>query len=175
MTKLKLSANKDVVLNEIDDGKFKLDFDGYILHLKSFIPHDQCNQIVSSLKNFERDKSTPYTDGLLNNHADTYFDPDISLIDKVSKKIFIDGLKIYSEKVRAFNWAYYGSDTLHYSEMIIRRFNEQSIFDYHHDDIISEMFQHWFVRRQNILTCIVYFNDNKEYTGGKLQSTSYLC
>ena len=67
MTKLKLSTNKENVLNEIDEGKFKLDFDGYILHLKSFIPHDQCNQIVSSLKNFERDKSTPYTDGLLDN------------------------------------------------------------------------------------------------------------
>ena len=172
MTKLKLSNNKESVLNEIGDGKFKLDFDGYILHLESFIPQDQCNQIVSCLKNFQKDKSTPYTDGLLNNYADTYFDPDIPLIDEVSKKIFIDGLKIYSEKVRAFNWAYYGSDTLHYSEMIIRRFNEQSIFDYHHDDIISEMFQHWFVRRQNILTCIVYFNDNKEYTGGKLQFAS---
>ena len=172
MTKLKLSNNKESVLNEIGDGKFKLDFDGYILHLESFIPQDQCKQIVSCLKNFQKDKSTPYTDGLLNNYADTYFDPDIPLIDEVSKKIFVDGLKIYSEKVRAFNWAYYGSDTLHYSEMIIRRFNEQSIFDYHHDDIISEMFQHWFVRRQNILTCIVYFNDNKEYTGGKLQFAS---
>tara|TARA_B100000683_G_scaffold138551_1_gene135040 strand:- start:1785 stop:1904 length:120 start_codon:yes stop_codon:yes gene_type:complete len=37
MTKLKLSNNKNNVSNEIDDGKFKLDFDGYILHLKSFI------------------------------------------------------------------------------------------------------------------------------------------
>ena len=30
MTKLKLSSNKESVLNEIDDGKFNLDFDGYI-------------------------------------------------------------------------------------------------------------------------------------------------
>ena len=61
MTKLKLSTNKESVLNEIDDGKFNLDFDGYILHLKSFIPKEQCNQIVSSLKELEKDKSTPYT------------------------------------------------------------------------------------------------------------------
>ena len=77
MTKLKLSTNKENVLKEIGDGKFKLDFNGYILHLKSFISKNQCNQIVSSLKELEKDKSTPYTDGLLNNHADTYFDPDI--------------------------------------------------------------------------------------------------
>ena len=37
MTKLKISNNKENVLNEIGDGKFKLDFDGFILHLKSFI------------------------------------------------------------------------------------------------------------------------------------------
>ena len=65
------------------------------------------------------------------------FDPDIPIIDEVSKKIFVDGLKTYSERVRAFNWSYYGTDTLHYSEMIIRKYNEKSIFDYHHDDIIS--------------------------------------
>ena len=169
MTKLKLSTNKDDVLNEISDGKFKLDFDGYILHLKSFISKNQCNQIVSSLKILEKDKSTPYTDGLLNNDADTYFDPDIPTVDEVSKKIFTDGLKIYSERVRAFNWSYYGTESLHYSEMIIRKYNENSIFDYHHDDIIAEIFPHWFLRRQNILTCIVYFNDKSEYTGGKLQ------
>ena len=99
MTKLKLSTNKDDVLNEICDGKFKLDFDGYILHLKSFISKSQCNQIVSSLKILEKDKSTPYTDGLLNNDADTYFDPDIPTVDEVSKKIFADGLKIYSESL----------------------------------------------------------------------------
>ena len=121
MTKLKLSTNKESVLNEIGDGKFKLDFDGYILHLKSFIDENQCNHIVSCLKELEKDKSTPYTDGLLNNNADTYFDPDIPIVDEVSKKIFIDGLKIYSEKVRAFNWSYHRTDTLHYSEMIIRK------------------------------------------------------
>lgn len=172
MTKLKLSNNKNNVSNEIDDGKFKLDFDGYILHLKSFISPSKCNQVLSDLEKFERDESTPYTDGLLNNKTDTYFDPDIPIIDELSKKIFEDGLKIYAEKVRAFNWSYYGSDTLHYSEMIIRRFNKQSIFDYHHDDIISELFKHWFIRRQNILTCIVYFNDSSEYTGGNLQFAS---
>ena len=57
MTKLKLSSNKESVLNEIGDGKFNLDFDGYILHLKSFIPKEQCNQIVSSLRKLEKDKS----------------------------------------------------------------------------------------------------------------------
>ena len=31
--------------------------------------------------------------------------------------------------MRAFNWSYYGTDTLHYSEMIIRKYNEKSIFD----------------------------------------------
>ena len=171
MTKLKLSSNKESVLNEIGDGKFNLDFDGYILHLKSFIPKEQCNQIVSSLRELEKDKSTPYTDGLLNNAADTYFDPDIPTIDEVSKKIFVDGLKTYSERVRAFNWSYYGTDTLHYSEMIIRKYNEKSIFDYHHDDIISEIFPHWFLRRQNILTCNFYFSDAKDYEGGDLVFT----
>ena len=83
MTKLKISNNKENVLNEIGDGKFKLDFDGFILHLKSFIDKNKCNQIVSSLKEVEKDKSTPYTDGLLNNNADTYFDPDIPTIDEV--------------------------------------------------------------------------------------------
>ena len=77
MTKLKLSSNKESVLNEIGDGKFNLDFDGYILHLKSFIPKEHCNQIVSSLKELEKDKSTPYTDGLLNNNAPEYLVPDV--------------------------------------------------------------------------------------------------
>ena len=60
MTKLKISNNKENVLNEIGDGKFKLDFDGFILHLKSFIDKNKCNQIVSSLKEVEKDKVMIY-------------------------------------------------------------------------------------------------------------------
>ena len=40
---------------------------------------------------------------------------------------------------------------------------------YHHDDIIGEIFPHWFLRRQNILTCNFYFSDAKDYEGGELQ------
>ena len=89
-----------------------------------------------------------------------------SFIDRVKDRIFVDGLKEYADKIRAFNWSYYDTKSFHCSEMIIRRYNQGSEFKYHHDDIIGEMFQHWFIRRQNILTCNFYFSDAKDYEGG---------
>ena len=130
-----------------------------------------CLSVMNSLDNLERDKSTPYTDGLLNDDADTYFDPDINYINEVRNRIFVDGLEEYAKKVRAFNWSYYDTKSFHCSEMIIRRYNEGSEFKYHHDDIIGEIFPHWFLRRHNILTCNFYFSDAKDYEGGDLVFT----
>lgn len=169
---LKLSDNNNNIENEVKQGQFGLSMSDHILHLPAFIDRNQCISVINSLNNLERDDSAPYTDGLLNDDADTYFDPDIKYIDDVRDRIFLDGLKEYASKIRSFNWSYYDTKSFHCSEMIIRRYNEGSEFKYHHDDIIGEIFPHWFLRRQNILTCIVYFNDNTEYTGGKLQFAS---
>ena len=56
--------------------------------------------------------------------------------------------------------------------MIVRRYNNKSEFNYHHDDIIEEIFPQWFVRRKNILTCNIYLNDDNEYEGGDLHFAS---
>ena len=168
---LKISDNDNTIKNEILNGQFSNNMSDHILYLPSFIDKDICKSIMDSLDNLERDDSTPYTDGLLNDDADTYFDPDIKYIDKVRDRIFIDGLKEYASKIRSFNWSYYDTKSFHCSEMIIRRYNQGSEFKYHHDDIIGEMFQHWFIRRQNILTCNFYFSDAKDYEGGDLVFT----
>ena len=168
---LKIANNDDIIKNEILNGNFNLDLSDHILHLKSFIDKDVCMSVMNSLDNLERDDSAPYTDGLLNDDADTYFDPDIKYIDNVRDRIFIDGLKEYASKIRSFNWSYYDTKSFHCSEMIIRRYNEGSEFKYHHDDIIAEIFPHWFLRRQNILTCNFYFSDAKDYEGGDLKFT----
>ena len=44
------------------------------------------------------------------------------------------------EQVRSFNWSYYDTKSFHCSEMIIRRYNVESQFKYHHDDIIERYF-----------------------------------
>ena len=168
---LKISDNDNTIKNEILNGQFSNNMSDHILYLPSFIDKDICKSIMDSLDNLERDDSTPYTDGLLNDDADTYFDPDIKYIDKVRDRIFIDGLKEYASKIRSFNWSYYDTKSFHCSEMIIRRYNQGSEFKYHHDDIIGEMFQHWFIRRQNILTCNFYFSDAKDYECGDLVFT----
>tara|TARA_B100000424_G_scaffold30541_1_gene20787 strand:+ start:2204 stop:2887 length:684 start_codon:yes stop_codon:yes gene_type:complete len=168
---LKISDNDNTIKNEILNGQFSNNMSDHILYLPSFIDKDICKSVMNSLDNLERDDSTPYTDGLLNDDADTYFDPDIKYIDKVRDRIFIDGLKEYASKIRSFNWSYYNTKSFHCSEMIIRRYNQGSEFKYHHDDIIGEMFQHWFIRRQNILTCNFYFSDAKDYEGGDLVFT----
>jgi len=168
---LKISDNDNTIKNEILNGQFSNNMSDHILYLPSFIDKHICKSIMDSLDNLERDDSTPYTDGLLNDDADTYFDPDIKYIDKVRDRIFIDGLKEYASKIRSFNWSYYNTKSFHCSEMIIRRYNQGSEFKYHHDDIIGEMFQHWFIRRQNILTCNFYFSDAKDYEGGDLVFT----
>ena len=82
---------------------------------------------MNSLDNLE-DDSAPYTDGLLNDDADTYFDPDIKYIDNVRDRIFIDGLKEYANRL--------GHSIGHIMiqnlsivlnlQMIIRRYNEGS-------------------------------------------------
>ena len=149
---LKISDNDNTIKNEILDGQFSNNMSDHILYLPSFIDKDICKSVMNSLDNLERDDSAPYTDGLLNDDADTYFDPDIKYIDNVRDRIFIDGLKEYARKIRSFNWSYYDTKSFHCSEMIIRRYNQGSEFKYHHDDIIGEIFPHWFLRRQNILT-----------------------
>ena len=98
---LKIANNDDIIKNEILNGNFNLDLSDHILHLKSFIDKDVCMSVMNSLDNLERDDSAPYTDGLLNDDADTYFDPDIKYIDNVRDRIFIDGLEEYASKIRS--------------------------------------------------------------------------
>ena len=168
---LKIANNDGIIKNEILNGNFNLDLSDHILYLPSFIDKDICKSVMNSLDNLERDDSAPYTDGLLNDDADTYFDPDIKYIDNVRDRIFIEGLKEYASKIRSFNWSYYDTKSFHCSEMIIRRYNQGSQFKYHHDDIIGEIFPHWFLRRQNILTCNFYFSNADDYDGGDLVFT----
>ena len=168
---LKITSNDKLIKNEILDGQFSSSMLDHILYLPSFIDKDICLSVMDSLDKLEKDKSAPYTDGLLNNDADSYFDPDIEYIDTVRDRIFVDGIKEYADKVRSFNWSYYDTDSFHCSEMIIRRYNQGSEFKYHHDDIIGEIFPHWFLRRQNILTCNFYFSDADDYDGGDLVFT----
>ena len=56
--------------------------------------------------------------------------------------------------------------------MMVRRYHSDSELNYHHDDIIIEIFPHWFPKRQNIITANIYFNDSTEYEGGDLQFAS---
>ena len=168
---LKITSNDKLIKSEIHNGQFSSSMQDHILHLPSFIDKDICLSVINSLDNLDKDKSAPYTDGLLNNDADSYFDPDIEHINLVRDRIFVDGIKEYASEVRSFNWSYYDTDSFHCSEMIIRRYNKGSEFKYHHDDIIGEIFPHWFLRRQNILTCNFYFSDADDYDGGDLVFT----
>ena len=173
MSNLKISVNTDSIENEIANKHFHINLSDHILHLKSFIPQDKCKQLIDELNQSEGlDKSSLYTDGLLNDHTDSYFDPDIGIVGEIKNKIFTEGLQQYAEKVRCFNWSYYESGNLYPSEMIIRRYHNNSEFKYHYDDIIEEIFPQWFRRRKNILTCNIYLNDNTEYGGGELHFAS---
>ena len=78
---LKLSDNNNNIEDEIKQGQFGLSMSDHILH-SSFIDKNQCTSVMNSLDNLER-MIQPYTDGLLNDDADTYFDPDIKYIDNV--------------------------------------------------------------------------------------------
>ncbi len=168
----KLSNNVTRIEKEVQDGDFNLNLKDHILYLPSFISPDICKDVVNNLKNVGLDKSTPYTDGLLNDHTDSYFDPDIPAIANIKNKVSEDALKLYAEKVRAYNWSYHNSDIFFPSEMIVRRYNNKSEFNYHHDDIIEEIFPQWFIRRKNVLTCNLYLNDDTEYEGGDLHFAS---
>ena len=64
-----------------------------------------------------------------------------------------------------------GIDTSNEMLSVARRYNNKSEFNYHYDDIVEEIFPHWFLRRQNILTCNFYFSDAKDYEGGDLKFT----
>ena len=169
---LKITDNVSKIEKEVRDGDFNLNLKDHILYLPSFINPDLCKDVVKNLKNTGLDKSTPYTDGLLNDYTDSYFDPNISSIVDIKDKVSKDALKLYADKVRGFNWAYHESDKLFASEMIVRRYNNKSEFNYHYDDIVGEIFPQWFVRRRNILTCNVYLNDDDEYEGGDLHFAS---
>ena len=173
MTNLKITNYNDQIENEIKNDQFTLSLPDHILYLKSFIDESKCKKLIHQLNQIEEiDRSTLYTDGLLNDYTDSFYDPEISVIDDIKKQILDDGLKKYSERVRCFNWSYYGSENLHPSEMIVRKYHAQSEFKYHYDDIIEEIFPQWFRRRKTILTCNVYLNDNKEYNGGELHFAS---
>ena len=169
---LKITDNVSRIEKEVRDGDFNLNLKDHIIYLPSFINPDLCKYVVKNLKSTGLDKSTPYTDGLLNDYTDSYFDPDIFSITDIKDKVSDDALKLYAEKVRGFNWAYHESDKLFASEMIVRRYNNKSEFNYHYDDIVGEIFPQWFVRRRNILTCNVYLNDDDEYEGGDLHFAS---
>ena len=169
---LKISRNIDPIENEIGEDKFVLDLSDHIIYVKSFINPDDCREIISCLNHKDLDKSAPYTKGLLNDEADSFFDPDIDAVERVKQKVFTEGLKLYADKVRAFNWSYHGEDKFHVSEMVVRKYHQKSEFKYHYDDIIGEIFPHWFMRRKNVLTCNVYFNDERDYQGGDLHFAS---
>jgi len=169
---LKITDNVTTIEKEVQDGDFDLNLKDHILHLPSFINPDICQDVVKNLKNTGLDKSAPYTDGLLNDYTDSYFDPNIPSISHIKNKVSKDALNLYAEKVRGYNWSYHKSDKFFASEMIVRRYNDKSEFNYHYDDIVGEIFPQWFVRRKNILTCNVYLNDDNEYEGGDLHFAS---
>ena len=165
---VKLSKNVSTIEKEVQDGDFNLNLKDHVLYLPSFISPDICKDLVRNLKKVGLDKSTSYTGGLLNDFTDSYFDPDILAVSQIKNKITHDALELYAKKVRAYNWSYHNIDIFFPSEMIVRRYNNKSEFNYHHDDIIEEIFPQWFVRRKNILTCNIYLNDDNEYEGGDL-------
>ena len=169
---LKISNNVSKIEDEALHDKFNLKLQDHILYLPSFIDSNLCKDVVKNLKDDGLDKSTPYTDGLLNDHTDSYFDPDISSITDIKNKVSNEALDLYAERVRGYNWSYHKSDKFFASEMIVRRYNDKSEFNYHYDDIVGEIFPQWFIRRRNILTCNVYLNDNDEYEGGDLHFAS---
>ena len=90
MTDLKISKNVDPIESEIVDDKFILELSDHIIHIKSFIDPDDCKSIISSLDNNDLDKSAPYTEGLLNDETDSFFDPNIDAVEKVKQKVFTD-------------------------------------------------------------------------------------
>lgn len=166
---LRITENKQEIIREVSEGKFNINLSNHIVHLKSFIDKQSCEKIVRELKELKNiEKSSQYTDGLTNDKADSFFNPEIDLLEDIKKNIYDDAIKQYAERVRSFNWAYYNNKRFRYSEMIVRRYHPESKFDYHHDDIIIEIFPQWFPRRQNILTANIYFNDSTEYEGGDL-------
>lgn len=169
---LKITENISEIEKEVRDGDFNLSLKDHILYLPSFINPNICENVVNKLKNTGLDKSAPYTDGLLNDYTDSYFDPDITSILDIKNKITEKALNLYAEKVRGYNWSYHKSDKFFASEMIVRRYNSKSEFNYHYDDIVGEIFPQWFVRRKNVLTCNVYLNGNDEYEGGDLHFAS---
>jgi len=173
MTKLKIANNINFIEDEVKNQNFNINLEDHILQLKSFIDPKWCKKLINELENkLDADKSSSYTDGLLNDHADSYFDPEIEIINSIKNKIFVDALEKYAQTVRCFNWAYYKSEHLYTSEMIVRKYHNNSEFKYHYDDIIEEIFPHWFRRRKNVLTCNVYLNDPEEYDGGELHFAS---
>ena len=143
---LKITDNVTRIEKEVQDGDFNLNLKDHILHLPSFINPDVCKDVVNNLNNVGLDKSTPYTDGLLNDYTDSYFNPDIHTITDIKNKVSNEALNLYAERVRGFNWAYHKSDKLFASEMIVRRYNNKSEFNYHYDDIVGAIFPQWFVR-----------------------------
>ena len=98
---LKLTNYKKDIIDEVNDGKFSLNMSDHILHLKSFIDKDLCNQVVDELNKIKDvDKSSQYTDGLMNDEADSFFDPHIDALEIIKKKVYDDAMKVYAEKVR---------------------------------------------------------------------------
>ena len=86
MSHLELSNNKQEIIDEVNAGKFSINMEDHVLHLKSFIDKDLCDEVVKEVNSIQDvDKSSQYTDGLLNNHADTYFDPEGNEVDLEGK------------------------------------------------------------------------------------------
>ena len=107
---LKISNNVSKIEDEVLHDKFNLKLQDHILYLPSFIDSNLCKDVVKNLKDDGLDKSTPYTDGLLNDHTDSYFDPNISSIDRIKSRITEDALELYASRVRGYNWSYHKSD-----------------------------------------------------------------
>ena len=167
---LKISQNKSKISEEIENKQFDQNLSDHIVFLKSFIDSKKCEEIIKDIKGLQQFRSEPYTDGLLNDAADSFFDPELDSIESVQKYVFTEGLKIYSERVRSFNWSYFGREKFRYSEKMVRQYHKGSKFNYHYDDFLEEIFPQWFARRKNILSCTVYFNDN--YEGGDIEFSS---
>ena len=81
------NSKSKTIEKEVQDGDFNLNLKDHILYLPSFIDPDVCKDLVNNLKNVGLDKSTPYTDGLLNDYTDSYFDPDIFAVSQIKNKI----------------------------------------------------------------------------------------
>jgi hypothetical protein len=157
------NENYELMLDDIENGKFNLNISDYVQHYESILDDDLCDQIVDGIN--KNPNILKFSDKLSNllrtgTFVNTFvpYDEFNQNIEKIIKDVISKVSQKYTADVRPLYYSY-GNKFNHFSYHVLK-YGPEDYFKVHHDHYAETL------NYSRLFTISLYLNE--EYDGGEL-------